>query len=153
MVDATPKWLRRQSRLTSVMPLVGSTVYIVYDEGFAARSRVAPLGVFVTMVRGFAMKRVAWLLAVVVAGGAASTWTRGEDKAALPPLVLPQDRNSADRIQPALTEPNREYQISFPTMGVIKEVRVKEGEPVKKDQVLMVQDATEEVAELEDAQH
>jgi len=99
------------------------------------------------MVRGFAMKRVAWLLAVVVAGGAGNVWTRAEDKAPAP-LVLPLDRNSSDRIQPALTEPNREYQISFPTMGVIKEVRVKEGEPIKKDQVLMVQDITEEVAEL-----
>jgi RND family efflux transporter MFP subunit len=98
------------------------------------------------------MKRVGWLLAVVVMGAAGGgAWTFAQDKDAGAAAALAgavQEKNSADRVQPALTAPNKEYQISFPSMGVIKEVRVKEGEPIKKDDVLMVQDTTEEVAEL-----
>jgi multidrug resistance efflux pump len=98
------------------------------------------------MVRGFAMKRVAWLLAVVVMAGA-GVWAQAQEKdAALAAAGAAQ--NSSDRIQPAITMPNKEYQISFPAMGVIKEVRVKEGDPITKDAILMVQDTTEEIAEL-----
>jgi len=51
-------------------------------------------------------------------------------------------------IQPAFTLPNKEYKISFPTMGVIKEVKIKEGDVVKKGDVLMKQDDSEDRAEL-----
>jgi RND family efflux transporter MFP subunit len=51
-------------------------------------------------------------------------------------------------IQPAFTLPIKEYKISFPSMGVIKEVKVKEGDVVKKGDVLMKQDDSEDQAEL-----
>jgi len=54
------------------------------------------------------------------------------------------DRN----VQPAFTLPYKEYKISFPTMGVIKEVKVKEGDVVKQGDVLMKQDDSEDRAEL-----
>jgi HlyD family secretion protein len=52
------------------------------------------------------------------------------------------------RIRPAFTLPFKEYKISFPTIGVIKEVKVKEGDVVKKGDVLMKQDDREDLAEL-----
>jgi RND family efflux transporter MFP subunit len=55
---------------------------------------------------------------------------------------------SERNIQPAFTLPNKEYKISFPTMGVIKEVKVKEGDVVKRGDVLMRQDDSEDRAEL-----
>ena len=55
---------------------------------------------------------------------------------------------ASDRIQPAFTLPYKEYKISFPTMGVIKEVKVKEGDVVKQGDVLMKQDDSEDRAEL-----
>lgn len=48
-----------------------------------------------------------------------------------------------------VTEPSKRSQMSFPVMGVIKQVVVKEGEIVKKGQPLMVQDLDIERAELE----
>jgi multidrug efflux pump subunit AcrA (membrane-fusion protein) len=48
----------------------------------------------------------------------------------------------------AYTQPDKEYKICFPTMGVIREVRIKEGDRVKKGDILMVQDDREEKAEL-----
>ena len=59
-----------------------------------------------------------------------------------------QQQPTSDRIQPAFTLPNKEYKISFPTMGVIKDVKVKEGDVVKKGDVLMKQDDSEDQAEL-----
>ena len=55
---------------------------------------------------------------------------------------------SERNIQPAFTLPFKEYKISFPGMGVIKEVKVKEGDVVKKGDVLMKQDDSEDRAEL-----
>ncbi len=46
------------------------------------------------------------------------------------------------------TLPDKEYKISFPTMGVVKTVNVKEGDVVEQFKVLMVQDTSEELAEL-----
>ena len=51
-------------------------------------------------------------------------------------------------IQPAFTLPLKEFKISFPGMGVIKEVKVKEGDVVKQGDVLMKQDDSEDRAEL-----
>ncbi len=51
-------------------------------------------------------------------------------------------------ITQALTLPFKEYKISFPTMGVIKEVRVKEGDVIKKGDMIMKQDDSEDRAEL-----
>jgi len=47
-----------------------------------------------------------------------------------------------------LTRPSAIYQLSFVRPGLIGEVRVKEGEPVKKDQVLVRQDDRAEQAQL-----
>lgn len=52
------------------------------------------------------------------------------------------------RIEPGFTLPYLEYNVCFPTMGVIKEVKVKDGDVVSKGQVLMVQKDDEEQAEL-----
>lgn len=46
------------------------------------------------------------------------------------------------------TMPYKEYKVCFPTMGVIHEVKIKEGDSIKKGDVIMVQDDREERAEL-----
>jgi RND family efflux transporter MFP subunit len=56
--------------------------------------------------------------------------------------------NGERNIQPAFTLPLKEFKISFPGMGVIKEVKVKEGDVVKAGDVLMKQDDREDAAEL-----
>jgi RND family efflux transporter MFP subunit len=99
------------------------------------------------------MKRLArrWVIgATVVAGGlmlgvpaSAQQNAAGTSNSAGTSLVA-NERN----IQPAFTLPLKEFKISFPTMGVIKEVKVKEGDVVKKGDVLMKQDDSEDRAEL-----
>jgi RND family efflux transporter MFP subunit len=94
------------------------------------------------------MKRFArrWVVgAAVLAGGLGTGLVAGAQQ--------PQQQNalgipSESNIQPAFTLPLKEYKISFPTMGVIKEVKVKEGDVVKKGDVLMKQDDSEDRAEL-----
>jgi multidrug efflux pump subunit AcrA (membrane-fusion protein) len=49
----------------------------------------------------------------------------------------------------AVTEPSKRSQMNFPAMGIIKEVKVKEGEVVKKGAPLMLQDTDVEQAELD----
>jgi RND family efflux transporter MFP subunit len=96
------------------------------------------------------MKRVAWrwvvCAAAAVSGGIGNgTWSAAAGEPAKPGLNLGQtDRNVAAGI----TLPFKEYKISFPTMGVIREVKIREGDVVKKTDVLMVQDDREERAEL-----
>ncbi len=51
-------------------------------------------------------------------------------------------------ITQGFTLPDKEYKVCFPTMGVIREVKIKEGDVIKKGDVLMKQDDREEVAEL-----
>lgn len=93
--------------------------------------------------------------ALLAGGLAAGVWACGtarvsaEAPASLPPLptgagLFP----SADGVVAGFTLPHKEYKISFPTMGVIREVKVKEGDAVKAGDVLMVQDDREEQAEL-----
>lgn len=63
----------------------------------------------------------------------------------------PATENAApapERVVPGITEPFKNYGLSFPTIGVIRQVNVKEGDVVKKDDVLMVQDDREAQAEL-----
>ncbi len=55
---------------------------------------------------------------------------------------------SERNLRQAFTLPFKTYQVHFPTMGVIKDVKVKEGEAVKKGDVLMKQDDSEDLAEL-----
>ena len=59
------------------------------------------------------------------------------------------DASTVDRnLRQAFTLPYKEYKISFPTMGVIKEVNIKEGDVIKKGDVIMKQDDSEDRAEL-----
>jgi RND family efflux transporter MFP subunit len=51
-------------------------------------------------------------------------------------------------ITQGFTLPYKEYNICFPTMGVIQEVNIKEGDVIKKGDVIMKQDDREEQAEL-----
>jgi len=60
-----------------------------------------------------------------------------------PPNGIP-DKN----IKQGFTLPDKEYKVSFQGMGIIREVKVKEGDVIKKGDVLMVQDDREEQAEL-----
>lgn len=53
----------------------------------------------------------------------------------------------------ALSRPSAEHRVAFPTPGVISQILVKDGDPVKKDQVLAVQNEAEEIAKLEIAQY
>jgi RND family efflux transporter MFP subunit len=70
----------------------------------------------------------------------------------LAPVVRAENAPSAAvaerNITPAFTLPYKEYKISFPTMGVIKEVRIKEGDMIRKGDVIMKQDDSEDRAEL-----
>lgn len=50
---------------------------------------------------------------------------------------------------PAVTEPSKRSNLNFPAMGVIRQVVVKEGDRVRKDQVLIEQDDEVEAAEYE----
>lgn len=101
------------------------------------------------------MKRLArrWIVGATVAAGGLGlglpVWAQQQQ----------QQQNSAGtslaagavnerNIQPAFTLPLKEYKISFPGMGVIKEVKVREGDVVKKGDVLMKQDDSEDQAEL-----
>lgn len=63
-------------------------------------------------------------------------------------LAFAQTPGANNRIEPGFTLPYLEYNICFPTIGVIKDVKVKEGDLVKKGDVLMVQNDDEERAEL-----
>src|SRR5438874_1663963 len=59
-------------------------------------------------------------------------------------------RTSAQHnVKQAFTLPFKEYKVSFPTMGVIKEVRVKEGDQIRKGDIVMKQDDSEDRAELQ----
>src|SRR6266700_1233228 len=81
------------------------------------------------------MKRVVWGLVAALGLG---LFARAEN-APVP------DRN----LRQAFTLPYKEYKVSFPTMGVIREVRIKEGDVIRKGDVLMVQDDREDRAELQ----
>ena len=90
------------------------------------------------------------VLAAAVSGGAwaailGCTYAIAESPIPVSPSsIFP----SADGVMQGYTLPNTEYKISFPTMGVVREVKVKEGDIVHKGDVLMIQDDREEKAEL-----
>src|SRR4051812_20180962 len=101
------------------------------------------------MTRGTHMKRVAWRWVVC----AAVAGVMGAGTAAFAEADQPQraaaaaDSAGADQnVKQAFTLPYKEYKISFPTMGVIKEVKVKEGDVVKKGDMIMKQDDSEDQA-------
>ncbi len=56
---------------------------------------------------------------------------------------------SSTGVVPAFTEPSKRSEMNFISMGIIKQVAVKEGDSVKMGQVLMTQDDDIEMAELE----
>ncbi|MDB5322750.1 MAG: cation efflux system [Phycisphaerales bacterium] len=88
------------------------------------------------------MKYLRWIAcaAAISATFCSSPVLRAENA----PPVAGADRN----IKQAFTLPFKEYKISFPTMGVIKEVRVKEGDMIRKGDMVMKQDDSEDRAEL-----
>lgn len=99
------------------------------------------------------MKRVVlrWIAPAVAAASLLLTGhlqnSRAADNAA--PAASAQSAADAERnLQKAFTLPYKEYKISFPTMGVIREVKIKEGDAIKKGDVLMVQDDREDKFEL-----
>src|SRR3954469_7451141 len=49
----------------------------------------------------------------------------------------------------ATTEPMQSSKLAFPVLGIIKEVAVKDGDVIKKGQVLMQQDDEQDLNELE----
>jgi len=83
------------------------------------------------------MKSIAWRWIICAAALAAGA--RAEE--------APRTGAQAN-IKQAFTLPYKEYKVSFPTMGVIKEVRVKEGDQIRKGDVVMKQDDAEDRAEL-----
>ena len=86
-----------------------------------------------------------WVAAVALAaGGPVLPWpcARAQDAAA--PFAAPAEQD----LRPAFTLPYKTYQAHFPTLGVIKAVNVKEGDRIKKGDVVMKQDDSEELAEL-----
>jgi HlyD family secretion protein len=86
-------------------------------------------------------------LAVAVAGIALGTWHAQAQNAgaAAAGAAAPTDERN---FRQAFTLPYKTYQFHFPTLGVIKEVKVKEGDVVKKGDILMKQDDSEETKEL-----
>src|SRR3954470_18982219 len=92
------------------------------------------------MSKGKPMNRVVWRLLACAAVFCSSTALLADN----PPAGSASDRN----VKQAFTLPFKEYKISFPTMGVIKEVKVKEGDVIKKGDVIMKQDDSEDKAEL-----
>jgi len=93
------------------------------------------------------MNRQTWrwvVCAAVLAGGfGVSPSLMAEEPAHL------TDASTVDRnLRQAFTLPYKAYKISFPTMGVIKEVNIKEGDVIKKGDVIMKQDDSEDRAEL-----
>src|SRR3954467_2354147 len=91
------------------------------------------------MSKGNPMNRVAWRWVACAAVFCSSSALRAEN-----PPAAASDHN----IKQAFTLPFKEYKISFPTMGVIKEVKVKEGDVIKKGDMIMKQDDSEDKAEL-----
>src|SRR6478735_5750285 len=88
------------------------------------------------MFKGNPMNRVVWRLVACAAVFCSPTALRADNPTS--------DRN----VKQAFTLPFKEYKISFPTMGVIKEVKVKEGDVIKKGDMIMKQDDSEDKAEL-----
>jgi RND family efflux transporter MFP subunit len=97
-------------------------------------------------MKRFARRSVigATVFAVALGMGTVATAQQQQQQSSAGSAGAVSERN----IQPAFTLPVKEYKISFPTMGVIKEVKVKEGDVVKKGDVLMKQDDSEDRAEL-----
>jgi len=95
------------------------------------------------------------VLAAAISGGAWACLMAGAPVSAespTPTTATPFSPSAsfpmADGVMQGYTLPNIEYKISFPTMGVVREVKVKEGDFVKEGTVLMIQDDREEQAEL-----
>jgi multidrug resistance efflux pump len=85
------------------------------------------------------MKRAIWttvVLSIVCAAGLAHAQAQ------------PAAGQPAPIIWDAFTKPYKKYPVHFKRMGKVNVVKVKEGDVVKKDDVLMEQDTTEEKAEL-----
>jgi RND family efflux transporter MFP subunit len=90
------------------------------------------------------MKPIAWRWIICAAALAAGALGQTQ-----PARAEEAPRTGAQaNVKQAFTLPFKEYKVSFPTMGVIKEVRVKEGDLIRKGDVVMKQDDAEDRAEL-----
>jgi multidrug efflux system membrane fusion protein len=100
-------------------------------------------------MKRFARRSVIGAATVLACGlGIGTTATAQQQQQAPAQSAAAAGAVSERNIQPAFTLPYKEYKISFPTMGVIKDVKVKEGDVVKKGDVLMKQEDSEDRAEL-----
>jgi RND family efflux transporter MFP subunit len=94
------------------------------------------------------LRRGAPLLAVLI-GGAVAAAAPGDDR------VAPRDRLAAPEMMQGLkgySRPSAEHKVTFTSPGVISQILVKDGDPVKKDQELAVQNEAEEKLKLEIAE-
>src|SRR4051812_40180818 len=91
------------------------------------------------MKQGITMKSLIWGCAVLALALGA-----GAEDAPKGALSLGAEGN----VRQAFTLPYKEYKVSFPTMGVIREVKIKEGDVIKKGAEIMKQDDREDLAEL-----
>jgi multidrug efflux pump subunit AcrA (membrane-fusion protein) len=85
------------------------------------------------------MKRVIWAMVVSIGAVAGMAQAQGQPAGAA---------QQASPIIEAYTKPYKKFPVHFKQMGKINVVKVKEGDVVKKDDVLMEQDMTQEKAEL-----
>lgn len=95
------------------------------------------------------MNRTAWrwiTCAVLATGIGSINWSKAEDAPVPKPALVPGVAEG--NITQGFTLPDKDYKVCFPTMGVIREVKIKEGDVIKKGDVLMKQDDREEQAEL-----
>jgi multidrug efflux pump subunit AcrA (membrane-fusion protein) len=90
------------------------------------------------------MKRIVrrWVMAAAVAGLGIGLSPRTFAQNA------PASEASERNLKQAFTLPEKTFEAHFPTLGVIKEVKIKEGSVVKAGDVLMKQEDSEEAAEL-----
>lgn len=94
------------------------------------------------------MKQLSWrwiLCAAILAPAGAGLLAADQPAVATPAAsALPADKS----VREGITLPYKKYEINFATMGVIKDVKVKEGDVIKPKDLLLQQDSTEEEAEL-----
>jgi RND family efflux transporter MFP subunit len=94
------------------------------------------------------MNRRSWRRVIVCAAALASGFYSSPSLRAEEPVQLTEVTTADQHLRQAFTLPYKEYKISFPTMGVIKDVNIKEGDVIKKGDVVMKQDDSEDRAEL-----
>jgi multidrug resistance efflux pump len=86
------------------------------------------------------MKRVIWAMVVSIGAVAGMAQAQGQPAGAA--------QQASPIIEGAYTKPYKKFPVHFKQMGKVNVVKVKEGDVVKKDDILMEQDMAQEKAEL-----